>query len=106
MLTFFSIPKPFSGHIGVIQRNALASWGRHAGCETLLLGNEAGTREAAEGAGATWLPDIALNDYGTPLLSSAFEQARRVARNRLLCYVNADIIVTRDLPRAAARVRF
>ncbi len=26
MLTLFTIPKPFAGHIGLIQRNAIASW--------------------------------------------------------------------------------
>ena len=26
MLTIFTIPKPFVGHIGVIQRNAIISW--------------------------------------------------------------------------------
>ena len=26
MLTIFTIPKPFIGHIGVIQRNAIMSW--------------------------------------------------------------------------------
>jgi hypothetical protein len=25
-MTLFAIPKPFVGHIGVIQRNALGSW--------------------------------------------------------------------------------
>jgi hypothetical protein len=26
VLTIFTIRKPFAGHIGVIQRNAIASW--------------------------------------------------------------------------------
>ena len=26
MLTIFTTPKPFRGHIGIIQRNALKSW--------------------------------------------------------------------------------
>ena len=28
MITFFTTPKPFLGHIGIIQRNAIESWKR------------------------------------------------------------------------------
>lgn len=28
MLTIFATPKPFQGHVGIIQRNAIGSWVR------------------------------------------------------------------------------
>jgi hypothetical protein len=106
VLTVFSIPKPFLGHIGVIQRNALASWMRLGeGVQVILLGNDAGVAEAAREAGAEHVPDIERTEYGTPLVNSAFSAAARMARNPLLCYVNGDIMVTDELTRAAASIR-
>jgi hypothetical protein len=46
MLTIFAIPKPFRGHIGVIQRNAICSWLElRQACEIILLGDDEGTAE-------------------------------------------------------------
>ena len=40
MITFFTIPKPFEGHIGTIQRNALASWTKvDSAGQVLVLGD-------------------------------------------------------------------
>src|SRR5713226_719892 len=46
MLTIFSTPKPFRGHIGITQRNALRSWTLlHPEVEIILFGDEAGAAE-------------------------------------------------------------
>jgi len=51
MITFFTTPKPFRGHIGVIQRNAIESWKRiHPSAEVILFGDEEGAAEAAREA--------------------------------------------------------
>src|SRR5260370_32270721 len=106
MLTVFSIPKPFVGHIGVIQRNALGSWMRLGeGVQVILHGDDAGVAEAAREAGAEHAPDIERTEYGTPLVNSAFATAARTARYPLLCYVNADIMFTDELTCAAASIR-
>ena len=48
MLTIFSIPKPFIGHVGVIQMNALRSWTfLDPKCEIVIFGDEPGIAEAA-----------------------------------------------------------
>lgn len=105
MLTFFTIPKPFRGHVGVIQRNAIGSWTRlQAGCQVLVCGEEEGARETAAQLGAEFVPEVARNEFGTPLLSDVFALAERRARHDLLCYVNADIILLTDFIEAAARV--
>jgi hypothetical protein len=106
MLTLFSIPKPFVGHVGVIQRNALASWTRLGeDVQVILLGDEAGIAEAAREFGAEHVPDIERTKYGTPLVNSAFGAAGRSARHQLLCYVNGDIMFTDELTRAAGATR-
>lgn len=107
MLTIFSIPKPFQGHIGVIQRNAIQSWTRlHPDCEIILCGDDDGVREAAGKFRTRHIPDVARNEFGTPLLNSAFEKVEREASHLLLCYVNADIILRKDFLAAVQSIPF
>jgi hypothetical protein len=104
MLTIASVPKPFLGAIGEIQRRAVASWTALDGVQVVLLGDEEGVAEAARDAGAVHVPDLARTDHGTPRLDSAFAAADRVARHPLRCFVNADVILFDDLPAAARAV--
>lgn len=107
MLTIFSIPKSFDGHIGIIQRNAVESWRLlHPDCEIILCGREPGTFDLASELKLRLMPDIQTNEYGTPLLNSVFAKIERMASFTLLCYVNCDIILLRDLIDALKQVRF
>lgn len=107
MLTIFSVPKPFCGHIGIIQRNAIHSWScLHPGCEIILCGNELGTEEVASEFKAKYIPNITRNEYGTPLLNSVFDQVGQMTSQRLMCYVNADIILLSDFIKAVQRIQF
>ncbi|MBS0208556.1 MAG: hypothetical protein JSS27_06330 [Planctomycetes bacterium] len=105
MLTFFTAPKPFTGHAAIIQRNALASWKRLSGCQLILCGDDVGVAEAAAEFGALHLPQVDRNQYGTPLLDSMFATARQHATQSLLCYVNCDIIFFNDLLQAVRRAQ-
>ena len=103
MLTLFSIPKPFAGHIGVIQRNAIESWKRQSAqlatqAQIVLVGDEAGTRETALEFGLDWIPETSTSEFGTPVLSDAFRRVAGIARYPFLCYLNCDIILLGDLP--------
>jgi hypothetical protein len=105
VLTIFSVPKPFHGVIGEIERRALASWTALGDdVQVLLLGDEEGVGEAAREAGAEHLADLARTDRGTPRLDAALVVADRAARHSLLCFVNADVILLDDLVTAAQRV--
>ena len=98
MLTIFSIPKPFDGHIGMIQENAIGSWTRlHPDVQVLLLGDESGIRHAAKRFEVRHLGGVRTNEWGTPVLDSAFERACKAADFPYMCYVNADIILMPDL---------
>jgi hypothetical protein len=98
VLTVLSVPKPFVGRIGEIQRRALASWvALGHGVQVLVLGDEDGVAEAAREAGAEHLSDLARTEYGTPRLDAAFAAADEVARHPLRCFVNADIVLYDDL---------
>jgi hypothetical protein len=105
MITFFSTPKPFRGHIGVIQRNAIQSWKlAHPDAEVILFGNEEGAAEAARELGARHEPEVERNSLGTPLLSSLFDRADRLARHGRLCFLNADILLTEDFLAASRKL--
>ncbi len=107
MLTLFTAPKPFRGHIAIIQRNAIQSWLQlRPACEIILLGDEEGTADVAGEFGLRYIPEVARNEYGTPLLSSLFELAQTAASRPLLAYVNADIILLSDFVAAVRRIPF
>jgi hypothetical protein len=106
MITFFTTPKHFRGHIGVIQRNAIESWKRvHPDAEVLLFGDEEGAAEAARELEIRHIPEVQRNQHGTKYLSSIFDGAQDLARHNFLCYINCDIILLSDFRVAAERVR-
>jgi hypothetical protein len=105
MITFFTTPKPFHGHIGVIQRNAIESWKRiHPFAEVILFGDEVGAAEAARDLGIRHVPQVKRNEHGTKYLSPIFDAAQDLARHDCLCYINCDIILFSDFRLAAERV--
>lgn len=105
MLTIFSTAKAFHGHIETIQRNAIYSWTLlRPECEVILFGDEEGTAEIAAALDIRHILDVECNEYGTPLLSSMFGLAQDVAKHQLMCYVNADIILTSDLLKGVQQV--
>lgn len=98
MLTIFTIPKPFIGLDDIHQRNAIQSWlAIRPECEVILCGVDQGVAEAAKEFGVVHIPDIPVNEFGTPYLDAAFQRAQQIAKNDLMCYVNADIIFFDDL---------
>lgn len=106
-MTIFTLPKPFKGHIDIIQRNALKSWTKLGqGCEIILFGDDEGVGEAACEFGVKHISVIEKNEYGTPLLGLAFEKAQKMAQNNTMCYVNADIMLMRDILSAIKQIRF
>src|ERR1019366_6907225 len=97
MISFFTTPKPFLGHIGVIQRNAIESWKRvHPEAEVLLFGDEEGAAETARELGSRHISEVKRNQHGTKYLSSIFDGAQDLARHNFLCYINCDIILLSD----------
>jgi hypothetical protein len=94
MITIAAVPKPFKGHFGVIQRNAIQSWAALRPIpQIILFGNEEGTAAVASEVGAEHVPNPARNEFGTPLLDDVIRTTRQRSVHDLLCYVNADIIL-------------
>jgi len=106
MLTIFTTAKPFRGHTGVIQRNALQSWkALHLDIEIILFGDDPGAAEAAQELGLHHEPFVERNEFGTKRVDYLFARAQAIAQHEILCYINCDIILMQDFLRALARVR-
>lgn len=104
MLTISTCPKPFHGHIDIIQRNAIKSWTLlQPRPEIILIGDEEGTAEVCKEFGLRHIPEVERNEYGTPLLSALFQVSQSTASNPYVCYVNADIILLNCFMEAAQR---
>jgi len=105
MLTLLTIPKPFCGHIAVIQRNAIQSWTLlQPRPEVIVFGDDEGVADIAKEFSVRHVAEVARNEYGTPLLNDLFEKAQSLVTHGLLCYVNADIILMTDFMEAVKRV--
>jgi hypothetical protein len=106
MLTFFTTAKPFHGHSGTIQRNALQSWTLlHPDAEVILFGDDDGAAEAARDLGLRHEPRVDRSQYGTKRLDAMFARAQALARHDVLCYINCDIILLDDFCSALAVVK-
>jgi hypothetical protein len=105
VLTLFTVPKPFRGHVGDIQRNAIESWSALGPLvQIVLIGDDDGVEEAARDGGVEHVGKLARNDRGTPRLDSAFERVETIARHPLWCLVNGDIILLDDFLAAARQL--
>lgn len=106
MLTFFTTAKPFRGHDGLIQQNALKSWKRlRPDIEIILFGDEEGAEEIARGLGIRHEPRVERNESGAKRLDTMFAKAQDTARHELLCYINCDIILMEDFCAALECVK-
>ena len=105
MITFFTSLKPFRGTTAIQQRNALQSW-RHSVPDSAIIvfGASEGGDEALAEVKAIYRPDIACNEFGTPLISAMFAEAQRMGCHSLLGYINGDIILLPDFAAAVARL--
>src|SRR5271167_3713481 len=105
-ITILAMPKPFHGHIGTIQRNAITSWTKlQPRPEIVLFGHEEGAAECARELGLVHIAEVARNRHGTPLLGDIFAKAERHASHDLLAYVNADIILPAEFTAGVEKVR-
>jgi hypothetical protein len=105
VLTLFSIPKAFEGHLGTIQHNAVKSWTLLGnGVQVVLVGSEPGVASSARELGVGHVPGVALSEQGTPRIDDAFARVDAVAEHPLRCFVNADVLLLDDILPAVTSV--
>ena len=101
MLTLFTTAKPFKGHSGIIQRNALKSWKLlHPAVEVILFGDEEGAAEVAGELGIRHEPQVERFEGKLPYVNSLFERAQEIAQHEYLCYANCDMLLLQDFREA------
>jgi hypothetical protein len=106
MVTFFTTAKPFLGHDGVIQRNALKSWKLlHPDVEVILFGDDDGAAEACAELELVHHPVVERHESGTKRLDHIFRRANEIGRHNYLCYSNCDIVLMEDFWRAFEKAR-
>jgi hypothetical protein len=106
-VTLFTVPKPFGEdpHIDRIQRNALNSWvSLDPLVEVVVLGDEPGIESTAKQLNARHVPGLQYNDWGTPLVSSAFELAAKHSSTPWLAYCNSDVVLLSDFAESFNRL--
>jgi hypothetical protein len=105
MITFFTTAKPFRGHNGITQRNALKSWRLlQPDSEVILFGNDEGAEEVSKELGLRHEPCVDEGVEKTRRADFMFRRAREIARNDVLCYANCDIVLMSDFCHALDRV--
>jgi len=101
MLTIIAIPKAFKGQFDAIQHNAIRSWCElEPKPEVILFGNDEGTAELARELGLRHVPEVERNEFDTPLIPAIFERGQELASNKIVAYVNSDIILGEDFMSA------
>lgn len=107
MLTIFAAPRAFHDQFNLIQRNAILSWLKLSPKpEIILFGDDEGATEAAKAFQILHIPEIKKNEFGTPLINDIFEKAQKIAKNEILVYINADIILLSDFLKAVKKINF
>ncbi|MGA1770535.1 MAG: hypothetical protein ACO4CP_12130 [Steroidobacteraceae bacterium] len=105
MITFFTVPKRFDGHVGLIQANAIGSWlAACPGAQVILFGEEAGTWDAAAQLGVEHVPEIERTALGAPRVDDVFARVAARARHPILCFANTDVVFRGDVTRIASLV--
>ena len=106
MLTFFTTAKPFRGHNGVIQRNALKSWKLlYPDGEIILFGDDDGTADTARELNIRHEPHPECNKNGLSRVDYMIRHAQATARHEVLCCLNCDIMLMEDFRAALERVK-
>ncbi len=92
--TILFCPKAFINEYKQMQRNAIISWKNLEPCpEIIMLGEEEGCKEVAAEFGLKHIPEIEVNQYGTPLIPSLFTEGQNLSSNAIIVYINSDIIL-------------
>jgi hypothetical protein len=96
-LAVVAAPKPFVGHTGIIQRNAIRSWRSLSDDITIVLaGSAEGLDSIAKEVSAVLLPDIAAGIDGPPRVDDLLNKARAATTTDFVAYINSDIILFPD----------
>ena len=94
MITFFTIPRPFTNLHKTIQSNAILSWKKiYPKCEILVFSDHSTIAEFCEKNKIEFIENFECNSYGTPLLSDIWRIAKKRSSNNLICYIKNKFLI-------------
>ncbi|MGB7283456.1 MAG: hypothetical protein WBE13_14420 [Candidatus Acidiferrum sp.] len=106
MITIFTTGKPFRGHDGIIQHNALKSWKLlDPNVQVILFGDEEGAAETCAQLGLRHEPHVERHESGVKRLDYMFARARKISPHSHLCFSNCDIVLMQDFWKAVQIAR-
>tara|TARA_Y100000996_G_C22556373_1_gene655676 strand:+ start:4043 stop:4882 length:840 start_codon:yes stop_codon:yes gene_type:complete len=107
MITFFTIPRPFTSLHKIIQTNAILSWkSLNPSCEILVFGDDPTILDFCKKQNLRYIEDFKSNEYGTPLLSDIWTIAKNSSKNEKICYINTDIILFKNFTKKLMNIQF
>jgi len=93
MITFLTIPRPFTGEFDKLQRMAIVSWRESApACEIILFGDDTEVGNIANELGAWQYPCESEGEYG-PLSDGVLTSAEGISTFDWLCFCSADVVL-------------
>ncbi|MCX6764135.1 MAG: hypothetical protein NTU58_00270 [Candidatus Nealsonbacteria bacterium] len=105
MITLFTVPRAFRDPFNIPQRNSLKSWTLlRPKCEIILFGNEEGVAEVAAEFCVRHVPEIELNEFGTPVIGVTVNMARKLASNPIIGQLTSDIILFSNFTKAVSKI--
>ena len=105
MISLISLPKPFKGHLDVIQRNAIESWlALSPRPEIILFGDEEGVAEVCKEYSIRQVPVIRRSKGVVPFLYFICAKGAELASFDKLCFINADILLFDDFIETLKRL--
>jgi len=89
--------RPFAGDIETVQMQAINNWLRITPrCEIILVVDEESTTAKKVGGLGVKIIDVKRSISGVPLLDSMFEEVVKIAKYDVICYITADILLSKD----------
>ncbi|MDW8236518.1 MAG: hypothetical protein RMK98_07880 [Bacteroidia bacterium] len=73
--------------------------------QILLIVDHPSTEKLAQEYGVEFTPCLEFSPRGVPLLSSVFREAQRLAKYKVMAYVNADILLPNKLGKVIEKVK-
>lgn len=97
MITFFTTFKDFKGKNRVNQINAIQSWlFLDKAVEVIVFSESDGVEEVLSDSRVTHIKDSPRYQDRVPLIGPMFNQADQLSKNDICCFINSDIIITKD----------
>lgn len=106
MITFFTTTKAFIDKNLVNQINAIKSWiiGNKYGCEAIIFQKEKGIEKINGVPNIRIIEKIRSNENNVPFINAMFYEANLLAKNDILCFLNADIIINDDFIESLLKI--